>query len=385
MVRRIGLLLIAISFILKVEAQSLSLPYYTGFDSISQQAGWQEFRLGVVNSFNWKYEPGNPPPSSPNSLFHDYNVGGSPTDTTDDWFVSPPFIFNTSAQLSLKIFVVTTAGTTPSDYFGIWFSSGTSNPASGNFYELANLTDMQPQYQWLDTSIMLTTVTDSGYIAFRYGATDNWFQIYIDDVNIIPNNNSQTIDSVNIIPNNPTTLDTVKLIGYTFHPYSDCPMTSSSVNINNDTITVNVSHSLGIMPTTCISIDTLTIGILYAGTYELTYHLADTAPPTTYDIDTIIFTVQQSSGLQLSDNSEPRIKIYPNPTNEIVTIKTTSTRPQNITISIIDIQGKTIFSETLQSSVKLTKTLDLSTYIKGIYLIKVETPVEQITRKIVVE
>ncbi len=277
----LGVLLIITSFVFKAEAQSLSLPYYTGFDSTSQQAGWQEFRLGVLNTYNWNYDNSNIV-SSPNSLFHDYDVGGSATDTIDDWFVSPPFIFDTSAQLNLKIFIVTATTVTPSDYFGIWFSSGTSNPVSGNFSELANLTNMQPQYQWLDTSITITTVTDSGYIAFRYSATDNWFQIWIDDVNIMPDSSIGT--NVFVIP------------------------------------------------------------------YETS-----------------------------------QIKIYPNPTNKTVAIKIQSNNPQSTTISIIDIQGKTIFSETLQNSGKLTKTLDLSTYSKGIYLIKVETPVEQITQKIVIE
>ena len=351
-----------------LNAQSQSLPYSTGFDSTSQQAGWQEFRLGVLNSFNWKYETGNPPPSSPNSLFHDYNVGGSPTDTTDDWFVSPPFIFNGSTQLNLKVFVVTTAGTTPSDYFGIWFSSGTSNPASGNFYELANLTDMQPQFQWLDTSITLSTVADSGYIAFRYSATDNWFQIYIDDVNIIPINNSRTIDSLKIIPNNPTTNDTVRVIGYTRHPNSDCSLANSSVSIANDTITVVTSHTLGMLPTICNSIDTLTIGVLNTGSYELTYHLADTAPPTTYDIDTIIFTVQQVNALQPADNSGQKIKVYPNPTATELNIDLKTLPSDEYHINIYSVLGQKI---KMVKTDKNNVSINISDLTEGVYFITI--------------
>ncbi|MBW8051955.1 MAG: hypothetical protein FVQ77_16770, partial [Cytophagales bacterium] len=95
--KSLGLLLIITLFILRAEAQSLQLPYYTGFDSVSEQAGWQEFRLGILSSSHWIYTAGLFV-SSPKSLFHYYNNPGNPTDTVEDWFVSPPLNFNTSAR-----------------------------------------------------------------------------------------------------------------------------------------------------------------------------------------------------------------------------------------------------------------------------------------------
>lgn len=83
-------------------SQSLSLPYYTGFDSISEQAGWQEFRLGVLSLTKWSYSTNFC--SAPNSLFHGYNVSGSATDTVEDWFVRPPLKISTPAKLTLNIF-----------------------------------------------------------------------------------------------------------------------------------------------------------------------------------------------------------------------------------------------------------------------------------------
>jgi len=351
-----------------LNAQSQSLPYSTGFDSISQQAGWQEFRLGILNSFNWKYETTNPPPSSPNSLFHDYNVGGGPTDTTEDWFVSPSLNFNTSAQLNLKLFAQYLSADA-GEYFGIWFGTGSNNPANGNFYELANLTTMQTQFQWIDTSFTINSLTDSGYIAFKYINTgDDWFQIFIDDINIIPINNSRTIDSLKIIPNNPTTNDTVKVISYTMHPNSDCSLTNSSVSITNDTITVNASYTLGMLPTICNSIDTLTIGVLNAGTYELTYHLADTAPPTTYDIDTIMFTVQQLNTLQHVEYSEKEIRVYPNPTISQINIELKILPADRYQIDFYSILGQKI--KTVKTG-KSNVSIDISDLTQGVYFITI--------------
>lgn len=101
---------------------------------------------------------------------------------------------------------------------------------------------------------------------------------------------AQTIDSLKIIPTNPTTNDTVKVITYTTFPNSSCNLTGSSINIIDSTINVYASHFQGGWPSICNSIDTLTIGKFNARTYELQYHLTDTAPPTTYDIDTIILS-----------------------------------------------------------------------------------------------
>ncbi len=344
-----------------LNAQSQSLPYYTGFDSTSQQAGWQEFRLGILSSNKWTYTPSvfsSNPFSLPYALYHDYNASGS-TDTVEDWFVSPPLKISTSAKLTLKIFP-TIFGT----QLGIWLGTGTNNPASGNFIELGYF-DLQYTGQWVDTFVNITTITDTGYIAFKYVGSD-YNSLVIDNVNIIPDNYPETIDSLKIIPNNPTTLDTVKVIGYTFHPYSDCPLTSSSVNINNDTITVNVSHTLGIMPTTCNSIDTLTIGVLNAGTYELTYHLADTAPPTTYDIDTITFTIQQPSGLQPPDHSEQEIEVYPNPITSQINIGLKTLPADKYHIDFYSILGQKI--KTIKADKNIV-SVDISNFTEGVYFI----------------
>jgi hypothetical protein len=220
MIKILGFL-IAISFAYQVNAQSVTLPYYTGFDSTAEQAGWQEYRLGVLNSYEWVYDGFNSS-SPPNSLYHDYPLGGSPTDTVEDWFVSPPINFSSPGKLSLRTQVYAIANVAgPSDYFGIWFSSGIKDPASGNFVEIVDLTSLaSDQFNlWIDTGqINLPFTTDSGYIAFMYKSTDNWFDIHVDDVMIIldstvsvkKNDKADSI-GVKIFPNPNVGLFTLKM------------------------------------------------------------------------------------------------------------------------------------------------------------------------------
>jgi len=183
---------------------------------------------------------------------------------------------------------------------------------------------------------------------------------------------AQSIDSIKILPANPTTNNTIKVVAYTTFANTPCYLASSSINIIDSTITVYASHQndSSMWPAFCNSIDTLTIGQLSAGTYELHYHLADTAPPTTYDIDTIIFTVQQSNGLQLTDNSEQKIKVYPNPFSTTTTIFIDNELlTSSLEIRMYDIFGREIKRMTKIKSKEITITRNNLT--GGLYFIRV--------------
>jgi hypothetical protein len=179
-----------------------------------------------------------------------------------------------------------------------------------------------------------------------------------------------TIDSLKIIPANPTANDIVKIIAFTSWYINPCTLTSYSLNDTNNQITVIAIHSGAGIFMPCSSIDTLTIGVLNAGNYELTYNLADTFWTVIYDIDTIIFTVQQASGLQQIDNSDQRIKVYPNPFSTSTTIfiddkLLTST----IEIRMYDIFGREIKRMTKTKNKEITITKDNLT--GGLYFIKI--------------
>lgn len=166
-------LLFAFSFPSLLYAQGLSLPYYTGFDSPTERAGWQQFRLGVTNAFDW---------NDNGVLSHDYNVGGNSTETVIDWYVSPALHFAYPGTMSFKVITGGFSAPIP-DNCEVWFGTNDPNPATGNFTLLANLSYMQPQYQWNDTSIAVPFVAENAYIAFKYktiGAA--WMTYSIDSI-----------------------------------------------------------------------------------------------------------------------------------------------------------------------------------------------------------
>jgi hypothetical protein len=164
-------------------SQGVPLPYYTGFDNASQKLGWQQFRTGYLSTYSWSYGGGGFSPTY--CISHDYNVGAtSSSQTVIDWFVSPPLNFTTTGKISLK--VKTGGFSTPfPDNCEVYFGTDKKDPSTGNFVLVANLSYMVPQYQWLDTTIDLPFVTDSGYIAIKYktiGAA--WMTYAIDNINI---------------------------------------------------------------------------------------------------------------------------------------------------------------------------------------------------------
>ncbi len=159
---------------------SLPLPYYTGFDSPVEKSGWMQYRKGVQCMAQW---------SDNTALYHGYNVGGAPTDTVIDWYVSPSFYFSKSenhyyTRISLKI--MTDGFSTPfPDNCEIWFGTKDQDPSVGEFRLIGNLSYVAPQWQWIDTTMNFHFIADSGYIAFRYKTIGpEWMDYTIDSINI---------------------------------------------------------------------------------------------------------------------------------------------------------------------------------------------------------
>jgi uncharacterized repeat protein (TIGR01451 family) len=68
------------------------------------------------------------------------------------------------------------------------------------------------------------------------------------------------------------------------------------------------------------------------------------------------------------------IKLYPSPTNNIVQLEFNAISYQHITLKIIDVQGKEIYTESLKSNIGLNSVqLNLSAYANGVYFIQLNT------------
>lgn len=181
-------------------AQSKSLPYNTGFDNTAEQAGWDEMRLGINHTSQWSVGAGSAV-SAPNSVYHDYPVGGTATDTVEDWYISPAInLSGTNNKLEFKTKVYTIFQKMPVDFFAVYFSNGSKDPNDGDYTLIMELTDSASSdfNKWLTISnLNLPSNVSNGFIAFRYIATQNWFTINIDDVKITGNSPTGINDPVN--------------------------------------------------------------------------------------------------------------------------------------------------------------------------------------------
>ncbi len=83
----------------------------------------------------------------------------------------------------------------------------------------------------------------------------------------------------------------------------------------------------------------------------------------------------QRKNLGINDDADIRaLRIFPNPTSGEVNISFFNEQPEPVTITLISVQGNTLFSETNKSGTgRYTKSIDISNYPKGIYLLQIRT------------
>lgn len=89
-------------------------------------------------------------------------------------------------------------------------------------------------------------------------------------------------------------------------------------------------------------------------------------------------SVVPSLGVQ--GNSITNFSMYPNPTNGIINIKLTDNKEGKTTMTLFDIQGRSIVSKSASS---LSETIDISHLQDGVYMLSVENGNQKTTKKIV--
>jgi hypothetical protein len=90
-------------------------------------------------------------------------------------------------------------------------------------------------------------------------------------------------------------------------------------------------------------------------------------------VDSSVLNITVATGINDIKNS--KIKIYPNPTNNIINIEGLN-KNENNTIQIFDVQGKLVISKTINER----GTIDLSELNKGIYVIKIGEVAQRIVK-----
>lgn len=101
-----------------------------------------------------------------------------------------------------------------------------------------------------------------------------------------------------------------------------------------------------------------------------------------YNQGTIDPTAGEEGSEYVSENNE--ILVFPNPTNDIVNIRSSFDNEQSGIISIYDITGKLMEEFTFQNQNKLDSQIDVKNYNKGIYLIKIQIDESILLKKIIV-
>lgn len=97
------------------------------------------------------------------------------------------------------------------------------------------------------------------------------------------------------------------------------------------------------------------------------------------------FAVANTSALTNETfNAENQVTIYPNPTKNNLYINKGTLDSENYTVSIIDINGKTVLEKAFNNS-QLTEQLEVSKLTSGIYMCVITTANKQIFKKISIE
>ena len=184
------------------------------------------------------------------------------------------------------------------------------------------------------------------------------------------------IDSLKIIPQTPDTSDLVKVVCFVSFPVSNCTLDSVSVHPTGSEINISSYYNLGDLTMPCTSSDTINIGKLSYGEYHLKYEVINKGDSTS-TIDSLNFNVDATNGIENTKQGKDPIKVYPNPTTEIIYLDFEN----HVVIKGIklhDLNGKIIKTYSLADK----KKLDVSGLPKGEYLLIIQTDNSIVTNKI---
>lgn len=170
------------------------------------------------------------------------------------------------------------------------------------------------------------------------------------------------IDSVKLIPDNPTAGDEILLIYYATFSSGGCDLDDHSVIVQGNQLTLNLEHTLGAATYICHDTDTISLGILSPGDYELDINLMISPTDAIKDHVNVTFSVGSPLGMA-GDRNSFHVSIHPNPFRQELLIEANA---RIEAIELHTISGQKICGE---FSSGFTRTMDLSDLENGIYLL----------------
>lgn len=95
---------------------------------------------------------------------------------------------------------------------------------------------------------------------------------------------------------------------------------------------------------------------------------------------------QQTDKNPLGLEQEEDVAIYPNPSNGVFTISVSNLEAHQVELRILNVIGNEIYRETIRrDEPKLTRTINLDRYAKGLYYVKLEADNYSAVRRVVIK
>jgi len=141
------------------------------------------------------------------------------------------------------------------------------------------------------------------------------------------------------------------------------------------------------------NIDTVLNSVYHTGPNDahnggvlLTFETYPIAPCTTMAQDTVFITLTFPVGITANTYVGFGVNIIPNPSNGTFNLVIHGVKDMETKVIISDITGKTIFQDQDRpTGQEFTKAVDLTGYPKGIYMVKIQTDTQSITKKLVIQ
>jgi Carboxypeptidase regulatory-like domain/Secretion system C-terminal sorting domain len=197
------IILLCLLMISSVSAVSQSTTLQEGFENWPP-ADWSIYELGVALD-GWRQDFENIGHTGIHSAYSSID-----NSQCDNWMVTPQIsIINNNYNLKFWDYHKTVEFY---DRASVHISTGSGNPADGDFVEVYFTSEPIPTETWIERSIDLSSyVGQDIYVAFRYEGT--WHEWYVDDVSVSPDvfTDGALIEIVNPVgvSENPSTEDVI--------------------------------------------------------------------------------------------------------------------------------------------------------------------------------
>ena len=131
-----------------------------------------------------------------------------------------------------------------------------------------------------------------------------------------------------------------------------------------------------------ISITGNTAGSTYPAYYYYFYNWQVSGAPCKSARVPVYATI--STGIN-ENSSQINFNLFPNPNTGEFTLNINSLQNQNVTVNVVDINGKIVYSDILNIKGELNKTFDFTDYSKGIYFMRIISDKEVYNKKIIIQ